>query len=167
MYASTTNRWRTTATWTYGFIGVDKVGLDSPVGGGLIVDHMINSIYPLIITTDLAHSTAFYRDVLGLVPVFEADWYAQFQSPDQAAAQLALIVPEHDSVPERFWAAAAGVIISLEVDDVDTRWEAARDAGAEMIVDVRDEPWGQRHFVTVDPNGLMIDVVQSISEETA
>lgn len=129
--------------------------------------HMIKSIYPLIITDDLVASTAFYRDVLGLVPVFEADWYAQLQSPDQSAAQVALIVPEHGSVPERFWATAAGVIVSLEVDDVDARCEAARRAGAEIIVDVRDEPWGQRHFVTVDPNGLMIDVVQSISAETA
>ena len=30
---------------------------------------MINSIYPLIIITDLADSTAFYRDALGLIPV--------------------------------------------------------------------------------------------------
>lgn len=127
---------------------------------------MIQSIYPLIIVSDLEASGRFYGDVLGLVSVFEADWYAQFQAPDQPTAQLALIVPGHESVAERFQAAAAGVIVSLEVDDVDERWAAARDAGAEMIVDVRDEPWGQRHFVTVDPDGLMIDVVQSISPET-
>lgn len=128
---------------------------------------MINSIYPLIPTKDLVASTTFYRDVLGLIPVFEADWYVQFQAPDCSTAQLALILPEHDSVPKRFWAAPTGVIVSLEVDDVDLRAAAANKAGAEMVVDVRDEPWGQRHFVTVDPNGLMIDVVQSITPETA
>jgi len=127
---------------------------------------MINSIYPLVLTTDLARSVAFYRDVLGLVAVFEADWYVQFQAPGQPVVQLALIVSGHDSVPERFHAQASGVVISFEVDDVDERWQAAADAGGEMIVDVRDEPWGQRHFVTVDPDGLMIDVVQSISPET-
>jgi len=128
---------------------------------------MIKSIYPLLPVADLAASTRFYRNVLGLSVVFEADWYVQLQAPGQTSAQLALIVPDHDSVPERFHARAAGVVISFEVDDVDDRWAAARDAGAEIVVDVRDEAWGQRHFVTVDPDGLMVDVVQSISPDTA
>ncbi len=127
---------------------------------------MIKSIYPLITASDLDRSVAFYRDVLGLLPVFEADWYAQLQAPDSPGAQLALIVPEHHSVPERFQAAAAGVVVSFEVDDVDDRCAAVRAAGAEIVVDVRDEEWGQRHFVLADPDGLMIDVVQPITPET-
>lgn len=128
---------------------------------------MIKSIYPLITATDLSRSLAFYRDALGLLPVFEADWYVQFQAPGHPGAQLALIVPGHDSVPPRFQGPASGVIISFEVDDVDERCAAAHLAGAEIVVDVRDEEWGQRHFVTVDPDGIMIDVVQSIMPDTA
>jgi hypothetical protein len=31
-----------------------------------------------------------------------------------------------------------------------------------MIVDLQDEPWGQRHFLLSDPTGTLLDVVQQI-----
>ena len=125
----------------------------------------INSIYPLICCSDLGRSLRFYRDVLGLEPVFEADWYVQFHAPGQPVAQLALILPDHDTIPERFRSVPAGVVISLEVDDADVRCAIARAAGAEIVIDTRSEVFGQRHFVTVDPDGLMVDVIQPIEPD--
>jgi hypothetical protein len=29
-------------------------------------------------------------------------------------------------------------------------------------VSLRDEPWGQRHFITEDPDGVLVDVVTVI-----
>ena len=34
--------------------------------------------------------------------------------------------------------------------------------GAEIVYPLRDEVWGQRHFMAKDPNGLLVDVVQLI-----
>ncbi len=31
-----------------------------------------------------------------------------------------------------------------------------------MLVALRDEPHGQRHFITQDPNGVLIDVIRPI-----
>lgn len=31
---------------------------------------------------------------------------------------------------------------------------------------LRDEPWGDRHFVVVDPNGIGVDVVQRLHAES-
>ncbi len=32
-----------------------------------------------------------------------------------------------------------------------------RAAGLPILLDIRDEDFGQRHFITADPNGVMID----------
>ncbi len=36
-----------------------------------------------------------------------------------------------------------------------------------MVLDLKSEKWGQRHFITKDPNGLLVDVIQNVppSEE--
>jgi uncharacterized glyoxalase superfamily protein PhnB len=38
-------------------------------------------------------------------------------------------------------------------------------AGAPVVYPLKDEAWGQRHFVTRDPAGVTIDVVQSIEAD--
>ena len=40
-------------------------------------------------------------------------------------------------------------------------------AGLPILRTLRDEPFGQRHFITADPNGVLIDVIKPIppSEE--
>ena len=32
--------------------------------------------------------------------------------------------------------------------------------GIEIKIDIRDEPWGDRHFAIQDPNGIGIDIVK-------
>lgn len=34
--------------------------------------------------------------------------------------------------------------------------------GATILLDIRDEDYGQRHFLVVDPNGLVLDVMSAI-----
>ncbi len=34
--------------------------------------------------------------------------------------------------------------------------------GVELAQELRDEEFGQRHFMAVDPNGLLVDVYQPI-----
>jgi hypothetical protein len=31
-----------------------------------------------------------------------------------------------------------------------------------LLLDIRDEDFGQRHFIVTDPNGVMIDVIKPI-----
>lgn len=35
-------------------------------------------------------------------------------------------------------------------------------AGLPILLALRDEPFGQRHFITRDPGGVLIDVVKPI-----
>jgi uncharacterized glyoxalase superfamily protein PhnB len=34
-----------------------------------------------------------------------------------------------------------------------------KNKGVEIKIDIRNEPWGDRHFATQDPNGIGIDIV--------
>jgi uncharacterized glyoxalase superfamily protein PhnB len=35
-------------------------------------------------------------------------------------------------------------------------------SGVQVTFDIRNEEWGQRHFMVTDPGGMTIDVVQAV-----
>ena len=39
-----------------------------------------------------------------------------------------------------------------------------RRKGIEVKIDIRDEPWGDRHFAIEDPNGVGVDIVTYSSQ---
>ena len=53
--------------------------------------------------------------------------------------------------------------MNFEVDDVDAEYERLiKKAGLPLHLDIRDEAFGQRHFITSDPNGVLIDIITVI-----
>lgn len=122
----------------------------------------MKSLFPDICTDDVRASRDFYAALFGFEPVFEVDWYVQLRSPDDPSVQIAFVRRDHPSVPAPFQVAAAGVFVTFEVDDVDVVHRRALEQGREIVYELRDEPWGQRHFIARDPNGLPVDVVQII-----
>lgn len=122
----------------------------------------MNSLFPDICSNAIEESKEFYMSLLGLEPVFAIDWYVQLQSPFNKNLQIAFVRPDHASVPAGFRDSARGVIVTVEMDDVDALYQRARDLGCEIVVELRDEAWGQRHFMVRDPNGLLLDLVQMI-----
>jgi catechol 2,3-dioxygenase-like lactoylglutathione lyase family enzyme len=130
----------------------------------------INAVFPVLMTDRLAESRDFYAGLLGMRIAFEANWYVQLLSPTTAAAQLGLVAAGHASVPPVFRRPAAGVLVTVEVDDVDVVHERAQARRLPIELSLRSEDWGQRHFITRDPNEVAVDVVQVIpvtSEEAA
>ena len=127
----------------------------------------ITSLYPLLTTPDVAASASFFTEHLDFEVAFEADWYVSLRSAD-GRWELALIEPGHDSVPDPWRdAIASGVIVTVEVEDVDAVHARLRAAGLPMLVGLRSEPTGQRHFITADPTGILVDVVTPIPPDGA
>ena len=123
----------------------------------------ITSFYPLLTVSDLDATRQFYTTHLPFEVVFEADWYLSLRTRGARAFELAFIVPDHPTVPEPWQSAkAAGVILTIEVEDVDAVHAAFEAAALPMHVPLRDEPHGQRHFITEDPNGVLLDVITPI-----
>lgn len=128
---------------------------------------MLKSLYPVICTHSVAASAAFYSRLLGLEAVFEADWFVQLQAPGASTAEMAFVQADHPSVPEGFRANPKGVIITLESDAVDEIHARATSLDLPIALSLRDEEWGQRHFMTVDPDGLLVDIVKIIPASAA
>jgi catechol 2,3-dioxygenase-like lactoylglutathione lyase family enzyme len=123
---------------------------------------MITGIFPTICTDDIAATGEFYRTWFGFEDVFASDWYVQLQAPNGPHRQIGIVRRSHPSVPEGFRQLPAGFLLSIEVDNVDDVHRRLADAGVRMARDLRDEPWGQRHFIAIDPSGTMVDVITAI-----
>lgn len=115
---------------------------------------------------DLNASRDFYMRLFELNVVFECGWYAALAEPKDQSFQLGLVLPDHRSVPAGFGLGAAGVLVTVEVDGVEATHERAVAMGCAIVVPVRDEEFGQRHFMTVDPAGVLVDVVTQIPPTT-
>ncbi|RZJ69494.1 MAG: glyoxalase, partial [Flavobacterium sp.] len=50
--------------------------------------------------------------------------------------------------------------LTIEVDDVDTLYQSLKKKGIPIKIEIRNEPWGDRHFAIQDPNGVGIDLVK-------
>lgn len=127
----------------------------------------LSGYYPVIGTTDVPGTVAFYRRHFPLVPAFDSGWYVHLVWKDQPAVNLAVLDCRHESVPEGYRRPAQGVLINFEMEDVDGAYERLRREGAPIVLALRDEPWGQRHFIAADPNGLLLDVIKPIAPDEA
>ena len=125
----------------------------------------MQSLFPDIVSESPARSRDFYVALFGFEVAFEIDWYVQLQSPADPNLQLAFVKVGHASVPAGYGGPARGVLVTIETQDVDALHARAQELGCEIVYALRDEVWGQRHFMTKDPNGLLVDVVQLIPPE--
>ncbi|MGH7720232.1 MAG: VOC family protein [Gemmatimonadaceae bacterium] len=123
----------------------------------------IQSSYPVLLTDDVRAAGAFYITHFGFAPAFESDWYVSLKHRDAPQHELAFVHQDHASVPAARQTAARGVILNFEVPDAAAEWQRLHGAGAPVLLALRDEPWGQRHFILEAPGGVMIDVIESIA----
>lgn len=122
----------------------------------------MKTLFPLTPTDRLREATAFYEQLFGMEVIADVGWYVQLHQPDDPSMQIAFIDHAHASIPSAFHARPAGVIITVEVADADALYRRAVELDLSIHQPVRDEEWGQRHFITEDPTGLLVDVVQPI-----
>ncbi|TDG00842.1 VOC family protein [Paenibacillus piri] len=129
----------------------------------------LSSFYPVILTERVAESSAFYTDYFGFEKVYEADWYVSLRlAGGNTPFELALLNAAHPTVPAAYRKPAQGLILNFEVDDANAEYaRLIADNQLPLEQDIRDEEFGQRHFITRDPNGVLIDVIQIIPPSEA
>lgn len=127
----------------------------------------VRDLYPLITTSQLAEVKDFYVSHFGFQVAFEASWFLYLVGPgedDTRGATLAFMHPEHPSNPpgpESF--NGLGMILTVEVSDAASVFDRLKAGGAPVVHPLTDETWGQRRFMTRDPAGVMVDVVEQIA----
>ena len=120
------------------------------------------SSFPVFIVQHLRDAKIYYTTHFGFNIAFENDWYLHLVS--ETGIQIGFMMPNLPAQPTIFHHSYAGegVIFSLEVDDVDIAFSQAKERHLDIVLDLRSEDWGQKHFSVRDPNGIYLDVVQAI-----
>ncbi len=113
-----------------------------------------------IITSRLAETKRFYQEVFQFGITFENDFFVLMHTPDRKA-EISFMLPEHPSQHSLFHPefGGQGVFLTLEVPNVDEEYERIQNLSIPIVIELRDEPWGDRHFAITDPNGIGVDVV--------
>jgi catechol 2,3-dioxygenase-like lactoylglutathione lyase family enzyme len=128
---------------------------------------MLQSVYPVLCSSDLDRSIDFYRRLLDLDVVFECGWYATLRPRDGQSPQVGLVEAGHATLPAALAATPGGVLVSLVVDSVDAVHGRAADLGAEIVWPLCDEEFGQRHFMVLDRDGFVVDLIEPIAMSPA
>lgn len=124
----------------------------------------VRDLYPLITTPALGPVRDFYVRHFGFSVLFEASWCVYLGGEadgESRGAAIAFIHPDHPSRPpgpEAF--DGRGVVVTIEVADASAAFAALTASNAPIVHPLTDEDWGQRRFMTNDPAGVLVDVVE-------
>ena len=120
-----------------------------------MVGLFVNNIHKMV---------AFYRDVLG----FEIDWdgngpYAEFKQAGvrfsmYERAQLPALLGREPGYPAGLNGTFELAIDLPAYEDVDREYSHVVQAGAREVYPPRDEPWGMRSSMIVDPEENLIEI---------
>lgn len=118
------------------------------------------SMYPVIMSRDVAAASRYFQELFGFDVVFEADWYASLR---RDRWELAFVDAGHPTIPEGFRTPGEGMLLNLEVEDVDAEYRRlVVEGGHAPVLDIRSEEFGQRHFILAGPDNILIDVITPI-----
>ena len=120
-------------------------------------------IVPNVASDRFEASREFYIDLFDLDVSVDFDWYLQLMAPNDRSLNVGFLQPGSEFFGGRLVPVGEhSVVLTIQVDDVDEAYRRARCRGAEISLELRDEDYGQRHFLVIDPNGLVLNVMQTI-----
>ena len=95
---------------------------------------------------------------------YDSDWYVQLRHSSNKELEFGIILRSHDLIPQEYQTTPSGMYITFVVPDVALLYEKAIGMGLRIVQEPRDEFYGQRRFLTVDPNGCLIDICSPSNE---
>lgn len=114
-----------------------------------------------IVTRKLPETKDFYVNKLGFKIVFENEWYILLSTPD-GRYELSFLLPGLESQHPLFQKeySGFGMYLTIESENVDSVYSELKAKGLPILLDLKEEEWGDRHFAVADPNGIGIDFVK-------
>ena len=120
---------------------------------------MIESAFPILEVSDLPAALAFYRDTFGGVVTYEFpgdDGTPVYVSLAVGSSSLGIGLAEQPPPP-------GNVLLWFYVDDVDRMTRELAAAGASVVEEPVDQPWGERTSLVTDPFGTRIRLGAAIA----
>lgn len=124
----------------------------------------MKKVYPLAITEKLNECSDYYVKYFNFKVVFKEDWYVHLVH-EESGAELGFMKPNTQTQPKQLQVgfSGKGMVYSFEVTDAKEEFERLkRIPQIDVLLELKDEPWGQRHFIVRDPACIYVDVVQQL-----
>lgn len=130
----------------------------------------VHLVLVILAVEDLPRALAFYRAVTTWDAPVETPVYAELRSPN--GFRLGLYDRQGfgrniGRVPEPIAGPVATTELYLFVEDVDASMRRAGDAGALLLDEPRDRPWGDRVGYVADPDGYVVAFARSSADGAA
>lgn len=107
---------------------------------------------------DYEANVAFYRDGLELPELESWDRGPSDRGTifEAAAGRIEILALPEDRDEDSTWdyRAPAGVLLVIEIDDVEGLYERVQARGVPIKEALKTQSWGHRSFVVTDPDGL-------------
>lgn len=120
-----------------------------------------------IVTDKVQQSKEFYTRLFNANVLYEGEhgWFVLLQI---GTNELGFMLPDQPTQADIFRRpySGQGLWLTIEVDDVQAYYDHFIALQQPLVQGLRDEPWGDRHFVISDPNGIGVDVVQRIQADS-
>ncbi|AYF73464.1 glyoxalase [Nocardia yunnanensis] len=110
---------------------------------------------------DPVASARFLIDHFGFTEKMAADGFVNVTREDAGFDIVYLRTGLGSFKPERIAGSAGqGLLVAFVVDDIDAEYARVREEGVPIVTAIETEPWGERYFQALDPNGIVIQLVQ-------
>ncbi|MGH9118653.1 MAG: VOC family protein [Acidimicrobiales bacterium] len=124
----------------------------------------IKDLYALVVVAEPLALRDWYVKHLGFAVGFEQDWVVYLVAPGERRFGVCFMREGLDDQLPQFRAPIEGssLLLTIEVADAESALSEVEGTGLVPEITLRDEPWGQRHFMLRDPAGIWVDVVQQL-----
>lgn len=110
---------------------------------------------------DETASAKFLIDHFGFTEKMSADGFVNLTRSDTGFDVIYLRTGLGSFKPDRIAGSAGqGLLVVFVVDDIDAEYARVRGEGVPIVTPIETEPWGERYFQALDPNGIVIQLVQ-------
>jgi len=108
---------------------------------------------------DVPASAGFLTSHFGFRQDMAADGFASLAREDAGMNVVFLrrglpLLPENQRDTH-----AAGLILAFVVEDLEGELARLREEGVVITMPLREEPWGERAFQVIDPNGVIVELL--------
>jgi catechol 2,3-dioxygenase-like lactoylglutathione lyase family enzyme len=144
--------------------GLGFRALAARFGGGELQTPILGATpCPGIVTAKFYETWDFYTTHLGFRTVDESDQHVMLAHG--TGGQLLIVREEIDGLPAELVSATngRGVWLCFDVADTDAEHSRLAAAGVDIVEAPVDRPWGRRHCLIRDPNGMIVSLSHGLT----
>lgn len=113
---------------------------------------------------DVTASATFVKQHFGFTEQMSADGFVSLSRQDVGFNLIFLRTGLKTFKPSHMRGRADGLLVVFVVDNIDEEYARLQAEGVTITTEIETESWGERFFQVTDPNGVVIQLVQWMTE---